>query len=682
MSDPQGRNSASHAPPHTVLIIDDNANSLSTLSDYLLEYNFEVLIARNGEQGIARAQLVHPDLILLDIVMPGIDGFETCRRLKADPDTQVIPIIFLTALSDTEHKVKGFQLGAVDYITKPLQREEVLARVLTHLRLHELTNRLEQTVQARTVELREINRQLQEQIAERERVEAALRDSEAKYRQLVEHANDGIVIMQQDLIKYSNRYMLELTGYTLEEVQGRPFSDFIAPSELANLIDYYERYLAGEAIPPIYESVLCCRDGRPIEVELNVNVTTYEGGPAEQVTIRDITARKRAEAERERLLAQIQQQDRLAAVGQLAAGIVHDFNNIMATITLYAQVAARAPETTDRIRERMLIINQQAQHATNLIRQILDFSRKAEIEPSPLDLLSFLERQVQLFKRTLPENIAITLSSEPGTYQVSADPTSMQQMLMNLVVNARDAMPEGGELQLRLAHCRIANGDTPPIPQLGMGDWIQMDVADSGMGMPESVRAHLFEPFFTTKPLGKGTGLGLAQVHSIVTAHHGEITATSELGHGTTFTFYLPALSSSMVESSLATELALMRGNGALILVVEDDASARGALVESLKFLGYCTLEAKNGEQALRVLAQRGAEVALILSDIVMPSMGGMALVQALRERQWKKPVLLVTGHPLREELRTLQPIFPVDWISKPPTVDMLAAKVARLMGD
>ncbi|MBN2390016.1 MAG: response regulator [Anaerolineae bacterium] len=682
MSDPQGRNFASYAPPQTVLIIDDNANNLSTLSDYLLEYNFEVLIARNGEQGIARAQLVHPDLILLDIVMPGIDGFETCRRLKADPDMQAIPVIFMTALSDTEHKVKGFELGAVDYITKPLQREEVLARVLTHLRLHALTNRLEQTVHARTIELMETNRQLQEQIAERKRVEAALRNSEAKYRQLVEYANDGIVIMQQELIKYSNRYLLELTGYTLVEVQGRPFSDFIAPDELAKLIDHYERHLAGEDILPIYESVLCCRDGRHIEVELNVSVTTYEGQPAEQVIIRDITVRKQVEAERERLLAQIQQQDRLAAVGQLAAGIVHDFNNIMATITLYAQVAARAPEITDRIRERMLIINQQAQHATNLIRQILDFSRKAEIEPSPLDLLSFLERQIQLFKRTLPENINITFQNEPGTYQVSADPTSMQQMLMNLVVNARDAMPEGGDLQLRLAHYCIANGDTPLIPQLGVGDWIRMDVSDSGLGMPAEVRAHLFEPFFTTKPLGKGTGLGLAQVHSIVTAHGGEITVTSELGRGTTFTFYLPALASSMAESSLATESSLMRGNDALILVVEDDASARGALVESLKFLGYRTLEATNGEQALSVLAQHDAEVALILSDVVMPSMGGMALVQALRERRWKKPVLLVTGHPLREELRTLQPIFPVDWISKPPTVDMLATKVARLLGN
>ena len=681
MNDPHDRDFTSHAQPQTVLIIDDDANNLSTLSEYLVEYDFEVLIARNGEQGIARAQLVHPDLILLDIVMPGIDGFETCRRLQADPDTQAIPIIFLTALTDTEHKVKGFQLGAVDYITKPLHREEVLARVLTHLRLHALTGRLEQTVQARTAELLNVNRQLQEEIAERKRIEAALRDSEVKYRQLVEYANDGIAIVQDGCIAYSNQYLVELSGFTLAEAIGRPFSEFVAPGEITKLSDHYQRRMAGESLPQIYESVMRCCDGRHVEIELNVSLTTYESRPAEQVIVRDITARKRAEAERERLLAQIQQQDRLAAIGQLAAGIVHDFNNIMATITLYAQVAARSPEIPDRIRERMLIINQQAQHATNLIRQILDFSRKAEIEPSPLDLLSFLERQVQLFKRTLPENINVALHNEPGAYLVNADPTSIQQMLMNLVVNARDAMPDGGDLQLRLAHCHIANGDTPPIPQLAVGDWVQIDVADSGMGMPEEVRAHLFEPFFTTKPLGKGTGLGLAQVRSIVTAHHGEIAATSELGRGTTFTCYLPALASSMAKSSLSPESVLTKGDGALVLVVEDDTSARGALVESLKFLGYRTLEAVNGEQALHVLAQRGAEVALVMSDIVMPSMGGMALIQALRERQWEKPVLLVTGHPLRDELKTLQHLAPVDWISKPPTVDMLAAKVARLLG-
>jgi len=680
MSDPQDRNRTSTVPTQTVLIIDDNANSLSALSDYLMEYELEVLVARNGEQGIARAQLVRPALILLDVVMPGIDGFETCRRLKADPTTQAIPIIFMTALADTEHKVKGLQLGAVDYVAKPLQREEVLARVLTHLRLHALTERLEQTVQARTAELVEINRQLQAEIAERERIGAELRDSEAKYRHLVEYANDGIAIVQEGCVAYSNRYLVELSGYPLEEAIGRPFSDFVATSELPKLSDYYHRRMAGETLPQIYESFLRCRDGSQVEIELNVSLTTYAGRPAEQVIVRDITARKRAEAERERLLAQIQQQDRLAAVGQLAAGIVHDFNNIMATITLYAQVTARTPELPERTRERMLIVNQQAQHATNLIRQILYFSRKAEIEPSPLELLAFLQEQVQLFRRTLPENITITFDSEPGAYWVNADSTSIQQMMLNLVVNARDAMPEGGALQLHLAHYHIEDGETPPSPQLAAGDWIQVSVTDSGMGIPEEVRAHLFEPFFTTKPLGKGTGLGLAQVRGIITAHHGEITVTSEVERGATFTFYLPALIASMEAFALAPELASPQGNGALILVVEDDTAARAALVETLKFLNYRTLEAVNGEEALAVLTQYGADVALILTDVVMPSMGGMALVQVLRERQWDKPVLLVTGHA-SYDLATLQHTFPVDWISKPPTVDTLAAKVARLLG-
>ena len=681
MSESQVRTFALDIPPQTVLIIDDNANNLATLSDYLTEYDFEVLVARNGEQGLLRVQLVKPDLILLDIVMPGMDGFETCRRLKADPDTQAIPVIFLTALTETEHKVKGFQLGAVDYITKPLQREEVLGRVFTHLRLHTMTERLEQTVQVRTAELQQANQWLQQEVVERKRAEAALRESEAKYRHLVECANDGILIVQDGRIAYANRYLTELCGFTLEEALGRPFIEFVAPDEVSRLTDHYNRRMAGEAIPQVYESAIRHRDGRRIEVEFNISLATYQGQPAEQVIVRDITARKRAEAERERLLAQIQQQDRLAAVGQLAAGIVHDFNNIMATITLYAQMTARTPEIPDHIRERMLTINQQAQHATNLIRQILDFSSKAEIEPSALDLLPFLEEQVQLFKRTLPENINITLHTELGVYHVNVDSTSIQQMLMNLVVNARDAMPEGGELQVRLAHCHVAAGDTPPIAQLGVGNWIQVDVSDSGIGMPEEVRAHLFEPFFTTKPLGKGTGLGLAQVHSIVTAHRGEITVTSEVGRGTTFTFYLPALALSVKESLPATEPSLTQGEGALILVVEDDPSARMALVESLKFLDYRTLEAVNGKDALAVLTQHGAAVALILTDVVMPSMGGMALVEALRERQWDKPVLLVTGHPLRDELATLQHTFPVDWISKPPTVDMLATKVARLLG-
>ena len=201
------RNSAApDVQTQTILIIDDNPNNLATLTDYLAEYDFEVLIARNGERGIERAQFVCPDLILLDIVMPGMDGFETCRRLKSDPRTESIPVIFLTALTETEHKVESFKVGAVDYITKPLQREEILARVLTHLRLRALNERLEQQVRDRT---------------------DALHESEAKYRNLVENANDGIAIVQQGLLKYANRYLTDIAGLPLDAAINRPFTEFV-----------------------------------------------------------------------------------------------------------------------------------------------------------------------------------------------------------------------------------------------------------------------------------------------------------------------------------------------------------------------------------------------------------------------------------------------------------------------
>ncbi len=1112
-------------PAPTILIVDDNANNLATLSDYLLEYDFEILIARSGDQGLARAQATHPAMILLDIVMPGMDGFEVCRRLKADAATQDIPVIFLTALGETEHKVKAFQLGAVDYITKPLQREEVLARVLTHLRLRALTGELEHTVQARTAELVQTNQRLQHEIAERERAEAALRDSEIKYRNLVEHANDGVVIVQDEILQYCNSALAKLQGYAVEEMLGRPIGDFVAPDALSRLRENQRRRRAGELVPQTYELAILHKDGHALPVELNIGETLYQGQPADQVFIRDIAARKQMEAalqqriialtrplddvqsiaftdlfdlaeiqaiqdafakatgvaslittpegvlltrpsnfrrlcqevvrktpqglancmhsdaviaranmggptvqpclsaglwsggaaimvgeqhianwligqvrnealdetqilayaqqigadeaefreaflevpvmslerftninqalfrlaslmsriayqnvqqarfiaeseqaaaalrvsevrfrtiigvmpvmldafnaqgeiiywneecervtgytreevvrtpdvmqrlypdaayrewvyetiekqkdnfenlefeltckggarrviawsnisqqapipgwaswavgvdvterkqaeeERLRLLMQIQEQvqriqqiidivpegmllldadqrivlanpmaehdlriladashvgdcltrlgdqdlatvltsppkglwheltvgnrcfqviarstetgptpggwvlvirdmtqqrdqdrrireqERLAAVGQLAAGIAHDFNNIMASIVLYAQMTARAPDISDRIRERMHTINQQAQHATNLIRQILDFSRRAVVERRPMDLLPFLNEQVKLFKRTLPETIAITFWHDAAEYLVSADPTSMQQMLMNLVVNARDAMPEGGELQIRLAHFRSDAQHPAPLPALAAGEWVQLCVSDTGTGITPEVQEHMFEPFFTTKAPGQGAGLGLAQVHGIVGLHEGQITIDSTVGRGATFTVYLPVLSAPALEVAPEVEARLPKGRGATILVVEDNPVARGALVESLELLNYRALQAANGREALRLLAEHEAEIALVLSDVVMPEMGGIALLHALQERGLRQPVLLLTGHPLEGELETLQadknPTSPVDWMLKPPALEKLAEKIADLL--
>jgi two-component system cell cycle sensor histidine kinase/response regulator CckA len=421
--------------------------------------------------------------------------------------------------------------------------------------------------------------------------------------------------------------------------------------------------------------------------------------PGEWVlVIRDVTQQRETEH-------RVQQQERLAAVGQLAAGIAHDFNNIMATIVLYAQMTARMEGLPARVRKWMATIDRQATHATRLIQQILDFSRRAMLERRPLDLTPFLKEQVQLLKRTLPESIEITLAYGPDEHTVNADPTRIQQAITNLALNARDAMPEGGKLRIGLERIRIKRGEAAPLLEMETAgtaaeEWVRITVSDTGVGIPPDVRPRIFEPFFTTKaPLG--SGLGLAQVHGIISQHEGYIDVETRWGadrgqpSGTTFTIYLPALTvrplesltaaSSTGEASLLERLsAVALGRGETILMVEDDADARKALADTLRILNYRVLEAANGRDALDILEQYGDEIALVLSDVVMPGMGGIALLHALKERKAKVRVVLLTGHPLENELQSLreQGVASglVDWMFKPPGLEQLAQVVARAL--
>ena len=377
---------------------------------------------------------------------------------------------------------------------------------------------------------------------------------------------------------------------------------------------------------------------------------------------------------------QLQQQERLAAVGQLAAGIAHDFNNIMAAIVLYAQLAARSRGLSDRDREGMAIINQQAWHATRLIQQILDFSRPALLKEQPLDLLLLLKEQVKLLQRTLPEHIEIDLAYGRGEYAVKADPTRMQQMIMNLAVNARDAMPEGGSLRIELERIKVESGKSPLLPEMEAGEWVKLTVSDTGTGIAPDVRQHIFEPFFTTKGPGEGSGLGLAQVYGIVGQHGGRIDVETQVGEGTTFTICLPALAVYSVEPFTLDVMTVPEGRGEVVLVVEDEATVRTALVKGLEHMNYKTLEAANGEQALAVMEKHGEQVALVLSDVVMPVMGGIALLHALRQKGWEMPVLLLTGHSMGRELKELGAQGLTAWLLKPPTYEQLAQAVASAL--
>ncbi|MBN2003659.1 MAG: response regulator [Anaerolineae bacterium] len=388
------------------------------------------------------------------------------------------------------------------------------------------------------------------------------------------------------------------------------------------------------------------------------------------------------DATRERdVQAQLQHQERLAAVGQLAGGIAHDFNNIMAVIILYAGMLARAQGLTEQEREKIAIINQQGWHATRLIQQILDFSRQAVLEQQALDLLPLLKEQVKLLARTLPEHIEITLSHQEAEYVVSADLTRMQQMIMNLALNARDAMPDGGVLHISLDKITVRPGESPLLPEMETGEWIRLTVADTGTGIAPDVLPRIFDPFFTTKAPGEGSGLGLSQVEGLVGQHGGRIGVTTAVGKGTTFTIYLPALTARPVERPTPDVLSMPQGQGEVVLVVEDQAVVRAALVDVLEQLHYQALEAANGEQALAVMHTRGAQVALVVSDVVMPVMGGVRLLHTLRQQGWETPVILLTGHVAGEDFDALRAQGLHAWLHKPPDIEQLAQAIAGALG-
>jgi len=378
--------------------------------------------------------------------------------------------------------------------------------------------------------------------------------------------------------------------------------------------------------------------------------------------------------------SRIHMQDRLATVGQLAAGIAHDFNNIMATILVYSDLLKKDYDLSPQGLEQLGTIQQQVHRAATLIRQIMDFSRQSILEPSSLDLLPFIKEFEKLLGRVLPETIRVELRFRPGDYPVHADPTQLQQVLMNLAINARDAMPNGGVLSFDISHLVLHPGDTPPSPFLPHGEWIAITVGDTGSGIPAEVIPHIYEPFFTTKSIGEGTGLGLAQAYGIIKQHGGYIDVQSEVGEGTRFSIYLPTLPAKKFEKAEISFSPPVEGHGQTILVVEDDPITLNAIQDLLEAQEYQVLAAKNGKSAIKILESRSGTVDLLVSDMVMPEMGGLALFHQVQERWPELETLFVTGHPLGDESQALLEEKKITWLQKPFAVPEFFFKVEELL--
>jgi CheY-like chemotaxis protein len=367
-------------------------------------------------------------------------------------------------------------------------------------------------------------------------------------------------------------------------------------------------------------------------------------------------------------------------VGQLAGGIAHDFNNLLATIILYADMVLETQDLSPRTERALETILRESHRAADLVQQVLDFSRRAMMETEACSLVAVVRETLSLLQRTIPEHVRLATEMTPLPCIVQADRTRIQQVLMNLALNARDAMPEGGELRIAVQRVTVAPGDEPLLPDMAPGAWACLTVSDTGLGMTEKVQEHLFEPFFTTKEEGKGTGLGLAQVYGIVKQHQGFIDADSALGEGTTFTIFLPLLEDRDEEDAAVTEAPPLRGHGETILVVEDAERLRRAVKAGLESFGYRVITAANGLAALEARSRH--EVDLVLTDVVMPEMGGEALLRSLRTDDPHLKVIAMTGHVVETDVKGLRAAGFADAISKPFSIKDLARVVRNVLDE
>jgi PAS domain S-box-containing protein len=507
--------------------------------------------------------------------------------------------------------------------------------------------------------------------AERQRAQADVIRLEAFHRGIVEHVAEGIAVFDEEgHFTFANSAAEGMLAYDPGELLGRHWKSVVAPGDHLGVAARREGLGRGEV--DRYEVTLMRKDGQPVQFRVSAS-SLFEGGERAGTlsVFNDVTTERKYQRRAEL-------QERLAAVGQLAAGIAHDFNNIVGAIILFGELLLAEKGFSDSARDRIRLIVEQGHRAAELTQQILDFGRKSIVERRPTDLLRFLREFERLVGRTLPEPIGVRIEAGAAEYIVNADPGRLQQALLNLTLNARDAIPEGGVISFQLSELEV-RADAPPYRDMRTGSWILLSVSDTGTGIPLEVLPHIFEPFYTTKSIGEGTGLGLSQVYGIIKQHDGYIDVQSTPGQGTTFLIYFPAISAPDSETVGEGQAADFQGNGETILVVEDDEAARNALGETLLRMNYNIVLAEDGARALELFTAARDRIALVISDVVMPRIGGMELFRELRKLNPEVRALLVTGYPLGRDTRELLEAGKAGWIQKPFDSRTLGTRI-RLM--
>jgi len=508
-------------------------------------------------------------------------------------------------------------------------------------------------------------------ITESKQIEEALRDSEKHFRGVIEQLNDATYILFNGMFDLVNPRFCELTGITAEEAAASDYDfwDMVAPESVPVVRKRQERRERGEDVPGIYEFEIKHRDGHYIQVEASVTEIDYRGGKAVLGLLRDITEQK--SLKEQLLLAQ-----RMESVGRLSGGIAHDLNNLLTPVIGYGDLLLGEFSPDDERRESIQEILQAAFRARDLVRQLLAFSRRQAMEFKAIALNEMVQGFQGLLRRTIRDDIEVRLLPAPSEPTIRGDRGQLEQVIMNLAVNAQDAMPEGGVLTIDSSEVELDEEYARAHPGVTPGHYATLSFNDTGVGMDAETREKIFEPFFTTKERGKGTGLGLATVYGIVKQHDGNIRTYGEPGEGTTFKCYFPLADMSAVEQvALRHEVADL-GGAETIMVVEDEAMVRKLAVKALKRHGYSVLEAEEGEVCLDSLRDHEGPLDLLLTDVVMPGMNGRELYKEVKCLFPGAKVLFMSGYT--ENIVTHRGVLDegIPFLQKPFSVQDLATRV------
>jgi len=519
-------------------------------------------------------------------------------------------------------------------------------------------------------------------LTERKKMEETLRESEERYRALFNGITDAVYVhhITEDggpgQIIDANDVACKMLGYTRDELVGMEIGDIDASESTVDVHQAVEDLKAGRNV--LFEQVHVAKNGQRIPIEVHAQAFEYKDHLAILSTVRDITDRKRAEKEQLALEAQLQQAQKMESIGTLAGGIAHDFNNILGIILGNAELAMDDVPEWNPAKFNLKEIRTASLRAKDVVRQLLSFARKTRLEKKPTNIVSIVKESLKLLRSSIPTNVEIHRNIPADVDTILADPTQINQVLINLCTNANHAMPDGGIIEVILKNVALNENATAQYPDLNPGRYVNLTVSDTGHGIPKEDVDRIFDPYFTTKEVGKGTGMGLAVVHSIVKEHNGIVTVKSEPGKGTTFTIFFPAVEKDAVAESEPAEK-LPMGNEK-ILFIDDEQSIVNMARQMLERLGYEVDAKMSSIEALELFRSKPDQFDLVITDLTMPKMTGDTLVKEILNIRPDIPIILCTGFSEKIDEKKATAIGAADYIEKPVNQHDFAFKVRKVL--